>query len=358
MPTPRKTEEPTPKKPAQETVPSSQSDQPSPQTGTAGSSRRIIRALLFGVIGFVVAVIIIFGVGLYAFGWNDQITTVVTRILPYPAARVGNHLVTYHEYRADISTLNHYYANPDVSAGGSVPTDAQIQELVLNRLVRDYQTMLLARQRGITVSKKEIDDRFGELQSQAGSLETIEQTLTDLYNWDVPTFKKKVIEPFLYREKLQQSLTDDESLSREPLQKAQDILQQLKDGASFEDLASQYSDDTGTAENGGDLGYFGRGVMVSQFEDAAFALDVGEISDIVQSPYGYHIIKLEDKRTKDVDGSQVEEIRARHILIATVQVDTWVTDQLKKAPVNSFTRDNSWDASQGRIVNAQNQTTS
>lgn len=77
---------------------------------------------------------------------------------------------------------------------------------------------------------------------------------------------------------------------------AKDIEKQLAGGASFEDLAKAKSTDTGSAANGGDLGFFGRGQMVKPFEDAAFALEPGKISDPVQSQFGWHIIKVDEKR--------------------------------------------------------------
>ena len=75
---------------------------------------------------------------------------------------------------------------------------------------------------------------------------------------------------------------------------AEDILKQLKDGADFAKLAKLYSDDKGTAEKGGELGYFPAGVMVSEFEKAAFALRPGQLSDVVRTPFGFHIIKVEE----------------------------------------------------------------
>ena len=71
---------------------------------------------------------------------------------------------------------------------------------------------------------------------------------------------------------------------------AQEILEKLKKGESFGALAQQYSLD-GSRKQGGDLGEFGRGMMVKPFEDAAFALQPGEISGIVKTEFGYHIIK-------------------------------------------------------------------
>ncbi|MBS7527253.1 peptidylprolyl isomerase [Fusibacter paucivorans] len=78
---------------------------------------------------------------------------------------------------------------------------------------------------------------------------------------------------------------------------AQLVEEKLKTGEEFGDLAKEYSTDPGSASEGGSLGYFARGVMVPEFEDVAFNLPIGEVSDPVQSDYGYHIIKVDDIKT-------------------------------------------------------------
>jgi len=78
---------------------------------------------------------------------------------------------------------------------------------------------------------------------------------------------------------------------------AEEVLAKLKDGADFAELAKEYSQDPGTKDKGGDLGWFSRGKMVPEFDDAAFALEeIGEVSDIVKTSYGYHIIKLTGRK--------------------------------------------------------------
>ena len=96
-------------------------------------------------------------------------------------------------------------------------------------------------------------------------------------------------------------------------EKANQILAELKRSpGSFADLAKRESQDPGSASKGGDLGYFSRGAMVKPFEDAAFALSVGQMSDLVESEFGFHIIKLTDIRA----GAGGQERRASHILIS------------------------------------------
>ena len=82
--------------------------------------------------------------------------------------------------------------------------------------------------------------------------------------------------------------------------KAEELREQLRNGADFAELARQYSEDPGSAQQGGDLGFFGRGVMDKAFEDRVFSLGKGEISEPVRSAFGYHLIRLDDIKGGDV----------------------------------------------------------
>ena len=84
------------------------------------------------------------------------------------------------------------------------------------------------------------------------------------------------------------------------LDKIKMIQQKLKDGETFENMANKYSEDSSSNTNGGDIGYFSKGQLVAEFENVAFSLPVGQISDIVETPYGFHLIKVTDKKEQRI----------------------------------------------------------
>ena len=97
---------------------------------------------------------------------------------------------------------------------------------------------------------------------------------------------------------------------------ADQLLKQLQDGADFTQFAKTYSDDKSNAANGGELGTFGRGTMVKEFEDAVFTLRPGQLSDVVQTPFGFHIIKVEEYTEPGVKSlvDVIDEVKAGAIL--------------------------------------------
>jgi len=100
----------------------------------------------------------------------------------------------------------------------------------------------------------------------------------------------------------------DEKGVTEAQHRAEDLLKQLKSGANFEDLAKKNSEDPGSAKQGGSLGWIGKGRTVPEFEKAAFSLPKGQISDLVKSSYGFHIIRVDDKQ--DAHMKTLDEVKA------------------------------------------------
>ncbi len=118
------------------------------------------------------------------------------------------------------------------------------------------------------------------------------------------------------------------SLSREEAQakaqqKAKQLLEQIQDGADFAELAKEHSEDPGSAPDGGDLGWVGRGRMIKEFEDAAFALQPGQVSDVVKTDYGFHIIKVLEQRTNLPDDFEQNKESYRQQVLTRRQNQAW-----------------------------------
>lgn len=204
-----------------------------------------------------------------------------------------------------------------------------------------------AKKDGLTPSEEEIDKAFDELNKNLYANENYKKILEDLKISD--TCIKSQVEKTLtiqkYTENFDKNLkisdeemkkyyeehkvdyykdevkashilistVDDngkelsEAKKKEAKKKAEEVLKKAKSGEEFSELAKEYSDDPGSAANGGDLGYFTKGQMVQPFEEAAFSLKSGEISGLVESEYGYHIIKVYDKIDKQLTFDEVKD---------------------------------------------------
>ncbi|KAJ8931469.1 hypothetical protein NQ314_015614 [Rhamnusium bicolor] len=97
---------------------------------------------------------------------------------------------------------------------------------------------------------------------------------------------------------------------------AKEVIEKIKGGAKFEDAAKEYSTDTGSAQKGGELGWFSVGAMVDEFNDAAYALELNTLSEPVKSSFGYHVIEITEKRdVKDVGAFKDEEENIRSTML-------------------------------------------
>ncbi|MCA9414918.1 MAG: peptidylprolyl isomerase [Candidatus Omnitrophica bacterium] len=111
------------------------------------------------------------------------------------------------------------------------------------------------------------------------------------------------------------------------------VAKRIADGEDFAVVASKESDDSGSAPDGGDLGTFNRGEMVPAFEEAAFSLEPGQISGIVETRYGYHLIKVEEKKTLEFDKAKDQIRDALERAKKDRLVDQWVVELEKDADI-------------------------
>ena len=204
----------------------------------------------------------------------------------------------------------------DLKKLGLVPENQPITDEVKEQFRQQWAPMSLMAEKGRAAGVE--SDRATQLQIQFQQAVALSRIYSNEMTKKLEPTEEEIQAYYAAHPEL------DPKVSR---QKAEDLLKRARAGEDFDKLAKENSDEPGAKESGGDLGWFGRGRMVKAFEDAAFALKDNEISDIVESQFGFHIIqrlgtrqgKSEPNPMAEGDaakgGQPEEQIHARHILI-------------------------------------------
>lgn len=272
------------------------------------------------------------GLGAYQLNWDNRLVNALLRIFPYPAAIVDGHIVSFYDWREETKGVLILSKTKFSNV-----SELAVQQDVLDKLINDVFLRKLAKQFKVKVTPADIDKRIDDIANQLGSRDVLASNVQQLFGWDLPTFIKRVVRSDVLRAKLELVVQNSSALWLEAEKSAQDVLSQLKDGQkTFAELAKEYSADTATAPNGGELGWFPAGVMVKEFEDAAFALKKGETSGLVKTQYGYHIIFLEDKKAGDKKTGATEEVKVSHILITPMTADQHLVQMKANASIHKF----------------------
>lgn len=261
---------------------------------------------------------------------SDKFSLGVAKIIRLPAGFVNGSSISYVEFIEDLQAVKQSYKG---ATADQIPSEAEMHQNVWDMLVKNAVVKKEAAKNNVVITDKDVNDEYDSLVKNVGSEEETETLIKNNYGWNKNKFKERVLRPYVLQQKLVSSDKILEKLGKEPEQRAQEVLKQAQEGKkSFEDLAKEYSED-GSKDNGGDLGWFGAGMMVTEFEKAVSELEVGKISNLVQTEFGYHIIKLEEKRQND---KKETEWHAKHILIKTTDLDTYLGNLVEQAKIKKW----------------------
>lgn len=263
-------------------------------------------------------------------------------------AKVNGQVITKDDFKKMLSLYSPSYElqfGPTVWEMEIEPgvTFAQkFQEEIYEKMITDKIVEQAATEEGISVTDEEVEKDFEEvsatLKQQESFKKMMEENKIDDEYLKGQIKKDKTIQKYFDKKMEESKVTDEEAkkyydehiddftkseikashilistrdaATQAPLpdeekakkkEEAEAILKQAKSGENFAELAQKHSEDPGSARMGGDLGYFDKKRMVPEFTEVAFALKVGEISDLVETEYGYHIIKLVDKKEAEVE---------------------------------------------------------
>jgi len=277
------------------------------------------------LLGILIVVVLLFG-GWYGYARKSvarlsmtPFTLTSAKFFHLPIATVDGKKILYADYVFDLNVLNTFYKNP--VPGYPTATPEQISDQVLTRLVGNILLDTLARQYDVTVDESDLQPAIDQMLSQFnGDKAEAEKAVQERFGIDFQTYIDRAVTPLVLEQKIQTALessntpvegvdSEEQVHARHILfrleegddvdevrAKAQGVLDRAKNGEDFETLAKEFGSDA-TAENGGDLGWFPRGMMVPEFEDVAFELQAGQVaSELAQTTFGYHIIKVDERK--------------------------------------------------------------
>jgi parvulin-like peptidyl-prolyl isomerase len=151
-------------------------------------------------------------------------------------------------------------------------------------------------------------------------------------------FIEKLVKPDLYKKELEKKMREADAdfiRAQEKIKKAQDELANNKD---FTEVAMKYSE-AESAKNGGDLGWFTSDQMIPEIAFSVFLIKKGDRSDVIESPLGFHIVHVEDRKTED----GVDKVKVKQILVKTKDFAGWLTEKEKSTNVYIPLKEYYWD---------------
>jgi hypothetical protein len=287
------------------------------------------------LVSTVIIFLSVFALLIYRFHSDSDLVYRVARIIPYPAARINNQLVTYGDYLFELRPLKHFYERPgalvDSQAEATQSVDFSspegqeqlkgLQKAALEEANKSVMVRQLAEEHNITVTEAELEAAIAQEIEKNGGEKKFTEAINFVYGWSLEDFRDK-LEVQLLQQKLAPLLSDEQRAI------AEDVLARARKGEDFSKLARQFSEDPGSKDIGGDLGLRGKGFFVPAFEEAATKLEPGEISGIIETEFGFHIIKGIEK--------EGEEFKVAHILIQYQSMDAVVQEKLSNSDVKRY----------------------
>ncbi|NCU41260.1 MAG: hypothetical protein EOM19_00880 [Candidatus Moranbacteria bacterium] len=276
----------------------------------------------------------------------------------YPALWISPlTFISYNEIYQSVRALESFYANQDFSSLGlrvDFSTQEGIKRLkmrekeIINIFIEQRVIKRIVTDAGLRVTSEEVTDNVDRKIRELGNEKMIEEDLKRLYDWNLEDFKKFVVEPALYRDKAYEIFNNreknrDDIDAQDQITKAKEVLDA---GESFEEVAKKYSQGT-TSQEGGNFGWLSLGEIIEpEVAKMILSLDVGEISPVVESDLGYHILLIHETKK----GSSGILYKLSQIFIKKMTFGDWLGEHMQKLNVKIFMKGYVWEDSQSNVI--------
>lgn len=310
------------------------------------------------IVGACIAVIFVFllflVLGVYKFNWSNRFFVAATKAIPFPAVYIrGAGTIPVNEIKADDAAIRKFYESQDFEKIGmrvdfstdqgkkrlAVKEKEIISKVIENKVIED-----LAKKRGIALTDNDVSAELEKNIQQFGNKDNLMSDLARLYGWTLADFEQKVVKPEMYTEKLTGIYSNeiDTSAEQSKIKALYERVATKKE--DFAKVASESSEGQ-SAQNGGDLGWSTKDQLIQPVADKAFAMRTGEISEPIESPLGFHILKLEEKKT---DNGQ-DLVHLRQIFVKKTTFADWLKGKIKDYSVIVFLKDYQWNKSDAKL---------
>lgn len=275
------------------------------------------------------------------------IALIIAAALQYVVPPVANSTVSYFQYISRVDALKQFQdKQSQLQQGAQKPSDEELKAGALQQLILANVIEQEGTKRGVRVSSKEVNDFYKNQAERSQGEANLKKQLKELLGWTPEQFKQE-IRLRLLQEKLNQKLSSDEGANKERKQKAEQLLNRVKQGEDFATVAKD-SDDASAAST--DAIPLKRGESDPTVEAEAFKLSPGQVSGIINTPQGYLILKVEEKANDN-------ELKVRVITIRTQSLNEFLPAELKGTKVSVYVHGLVWDKTLYSVQpkNAKNQ---
>lgn len=288
-------------------------------------------------------VLLLFATALAAGCASEAIPSATTAATASPveglAALVNGQPISSEEYESQVEQVEAFFEQEGLNAESEEGRErlAQARRQVLEQMIDQELIRQAAVEMGISISDEELESSIEGIVEQSGGGDGFNQSLQATgTTYDV--FRQMLLDQLL-SEAVYSSVTASINSVAEQVharhillptrEMAEEVLARLQTGEDFAYLARECSEDISSRETGGDMGFFPRGVMPDEVEEVAFGLEVGDMSGIVESQFGFHVIQVLERDEREIAVEVFESLRQQTFM-------QWLEDQRESASIERF----------------------